>query len=299
MKRQAILLCILCVFIFAAGKSQGYKFIYYLDVNFSSVQKAKAVIVGRAAEDNGLLKVECFGISNDQHLMTAHFKDSTLSTLQGIFKSYHPNGRVEKEGNYNNNNEEGIWQEWDSTGIKTDSTIYKNGLVYTEATFQQHKNGSLSYFTIKDSLQDTYKTTSWDEHGVVNEEVFFKGEKGILKKYTTTGIQTDSLFTREESEAIFPGGDAAWSLYLMQNLDADVPAKGKAPVGKYAVIIKFIVRPDGSLADIKPETNIGYGMEKEALRIIRNSPKWIPAVQYGRKVNAYRRQPITFQLEGE
>lgn len=299
MKKKFIFLCILCSFIFTTAQSQTYKFIYYLDGNFSSVERTKAVMVGKGAEDNGLLKVECFAISDDRHLMTAHFKDSTLSALQGIFKTYHPNGRVEKEGNYLSNSEDGIWQEWDSTGMKTDSTIYKNGLVYSDATFRQYKNGNLSYFTIKDSLADTYKTISWDEHGIIEDEVFFQGQRGILKRYTKTGIQTDSLFTREESEAIFPGGDAAWSLYLMQNLDADAPAKGKAPVGKYTVIIKFIVKPDGSLTDIKAETNIGYGMEREALRIIKNSPKWIPAVQYGRKVNAYRRQPVTFQLDLE
>jgi len=38
-------------------------------------------------------------------------------------------------------------------------------------------------------------------------------------------------------------------------------------------------------------------MEQEAIRVISHSKrKWIPAVQYGHNVNAYRRQPITFLI---
>ena len=40
-------------------------------------------------------------------------------------------------------------------------------------------------------------------------------------------------------------------------------------------------------------------MESEVMRIIRKSPKWAPALQNGRTVNAYRKQPVTFQIEEE
>ena len=46
-------------------------------------------------------------------------------------------------------------------------------------------------------------------------------------------------------------------------------------------------------------TNHGYGMEEEAMRVIKKGPKWTPAVQNGRSVKAYRKQPITFQVLGE
>ena len=38
-------------------------------------------------------------------------------------------------------------------------------------------------------------------------------------------------------------------------------------------------------------------MEEEVMRIIKKGPKWIPAMQNGRPVNAYRRQPVTFMVE--
>ena len=108
-------------------------------------------------------------------------------------------------------------------------------------------------------------------------------------------VEVDNrIFTKVESEAQFPGGMAAWVRYLQSTLKASVPMKNGAPMGKYQVIIKFIVSKDGSITHATAETNHGYGMEAEVIRIITGGPKWIPATQNGRKVNAYRRQPVTF-----
>jgi hypothetical protein len=67
---------------------------------------------------------------------------------------------------------------------------------------------------------------------------------------------------------------------------------------RQTVIVKFIVNRDGTLRNISAEN---YQQDSyciaEAIRVIKVSPKWIPAYQNGRKVNAYRRQPITFLFE--
>lgn len=104
----------------------------------------------------------------------------------------------------------------------------------------------------------------------------------------------NKIFSKVEVEAAFPGGADAWRQYLQKNLKADVPAKKKAPVGTYKVVVRFIVSKDGSISDIQPETILGYGMEEEVMRVIKKGPRWTPAWQNGKTVNAYRRQPITF-----
>ncbi|UAY51122.1 energy transducer TonB [Ferruginibacter albus] len=109
--------------------------------------------------------------------------------------------------------------------------------------------------------------------------------------------QENVVFARVEKEASFPGGLAGWRDFLMKNLDAYVPIANKAPNGTYTVIIRFIVSKDGSISDVEAETNKGYGMEAEAIRVIKMGPKWIAARQNGRVVNAYRRQPITFVVQ--
>jgi len=108
-----------------------------------------------------------------------------------------------------------------------------------------------------------------------------------------------TIFVRVENEAVFPGGHQAWVRYLQQYLNPNTPFENGAPSGTYQVIVKFVVSKDGMISDVNGETKFGYGMEEEAIKIIKRGPKWQPALQNGRNVNAYRRQPITFVVEGE
>jgi len=107
----------------------------------------------------------------------------------------------------------------------------------------------------------------------------------------------DKIFTKVENEAAFPGGETAWRRYLEKNLNPSTPVDNGAPEGTYQVIVRFIVSKDGSISDVQAETKHGYGMEDEAVKIIKRGPKWTPALQNGRNVNAYRRQPITFLVQ--
>jgi GldM C-terminal domain/Gram-negative bacterial TonB protein C-terminal len=106
----------------------------------------------------------------------------------------------------------------------------------------------------------------------------------------------DRVFTRVEQEAEFPGGLEGWKKFLIKNLNAEVPGENGAPAGMYTIIARFIVKKDGILDNIELENSQGYGMDKEVIRVITKSGKWVPAVQNGRNVNAYRRQPITFAV---
>lgn len=103
-----------------------------------------------------------------------------------------------------------------------------------------------------------------------------------------------TIFTAVDKEAYFTGGDEAWRNFLIANLKADVPVRKKAPAGTYTVIIQFIVDTEGNVSDIKALTEWGYGMEAEVMRLLRKSPKWVPAILKGRPVKAYRKQPVTF-----
>jgi periplasmic protein TonB len=100
-------------------------------------------------------------------------------------------------------------------------------------------------------------------------------------------MHDSSLYRKPDLEARFPGGHTAWAYYLQRNLRADVPVKHKAPAGTYQVMLQFIVAKDGSISGITATTKHGYGMEAEVVRIIQKSPRWLPARQNGRSVNAY------------
>lgn len=88
-------------------------------------------------------------------------------------------------------------------------------------------------------------------------------------------------------QAKFPGGDAEWRKFLERNLNRDMAVEKGAPVGNYTVVVSFIVGADGTVSDVKAENNPGYGVAEEAVRAIKLSGKWQPAVWNGKKV-AYR-----------
>lgn len=122
-------------------------------------------------------------------------------------------------------------------------------------------------------------------------------DKGTVVAAAPVEDDEGKIFNKVEIEAEYPGGSAAWVKYLRNNLDANTPVDNGASEGTYTVIVRFIVSRDGSISDVVGETKHGYGMEAEAIKIIKKGPKWTPAQQNGRMVNAYRRQPITFVVQ--
>ncbi|MBK7561924.1 MAG: energy transducer TonB [Chitinophagaceae bacterium] len=109
----------------------------------------------------------------------------------------------------------------------------------------------------------------------------------------------NKIFDKVEIEASFPGGDSKWRQYLERNANGQVATDNGAPEGTYTTVVQFVVDKEGNISDVRSLTNHGYGMEEEAMRVIKKGPKWNAAVQNGRQVKAYRKQPITFQVQGE
>ena len=109
----------------------------------------------------------------------------------------------------------------------------------------------------------------------------------------------NKVFEKVEVEASFKGGEREWRKYLERNLDPNVPVENGANEGTYTVTVQFIVDKEGNISDVKALSNHGHGMEEEAMRVIRKGPPWVPAIQNGRNVKAYRKQPITFVVSAE
>lgn len=151
---------------------------------------------------------------------------------------------------------------------------------------------------IKEDQTISTKTVESDNKvQIVQAPVEDKGTQVV--EVPKTDDDENKIFVKVEKEAEFPGGTAAWVRYLRNNLNANAPIDNNAPPGTYQVVVRFIVSRDGSISDVTPETKFGYGMEEEAVKSIKKGPKWTPALQNGRNVNAYRRQPITFVVAEE
>ena len=93
----------------------------------------------------------------------------------------------------------------------------------------------------------------------------------------------------------FPGGEAALNAYLAKNINYPQMAVDNEIQGK--VIVEFVVGKDGSIRDAKLVKGIGFGCNEEAVRVIKNMPKWQAGKQNGREVNVSYRVPVKFILK--
>jgi len=148
---------------------------------------------------------------------------------------------------------------------------------------------------LKEVKIDVQNQEGIKDEGIVAPTVIDEG-KGVVEEQKE---DPNKIFEKVEIEASFKGGESAWRKYLERNLNANVPVDNGAPEGTYTVYVQFVVSKDGSISDVKALTNHGYGMEKEAVKVIQKGPAWTPAIQNGRSVNAYRKQPITFRVTSE
>jgi protein TonB len=107
----------------------------------------------------------------------------------------------------------------------------------------------------------------------------------------TTYSNKDRACSKVEIEASFPGGAAAWTKYITKQIIQNVDEFRKKDYG--TCIVKFIVNKEGYISEVEATTMKNSRLAKVAVNAIENGPRWIPAQQNGRYVNAYRLQPVT------
>jgi protein TonB len=119
--------------------------------------------------------------------------------------------------------------------------------------------------------------------------------KGVIE--TQKKDDEPDFFEKIEIEASYPGGPAAWKKFLEKNLNQETPTENGAPDGVYKVLVRFIVNKEGDVSDITAMTKLGYGLEEEAMRVIKKSNKWVPGNQNGKAAGSYHIQAITFVVQ--
>ena len=116
-------------------------------------------------------------------------------------------------------------------------------------------------------------------------------------KLIDTTVTSRKTITIVQIPAQFPGGLPAWQKYLGDNLDRDVAKRNKAPFGKYSVSVSWIIDKEGNVTNVNAENDPGYGTKEEAVRVISQSPKWMPAKQNGRDSIYKHKQSISFIVQ--
>jgi protein TonB len=117
------------------------------------------------------------------------------------------------------------------------------------------------------------------------------------KTQITSPGKTDSVFSKVEIEASFPGGARAWTRYVTNAIQENQSKLRKSDYG--TCIIQFIVDTKGRVSQVEATTMKKSRLAEVAIEAIANGPRWHPAQQGGRFVNAYRLQPVILTEPGK
>jgi len=132
-----------------------------------------------------------------------------------------------------------------------------------------------------------------DEKSVVmilnKESQLFQETVNLQLKDTSSDV-----FTITDESATFEGGIDAFYKYLGSELKYPKQAQKLGVEGR--VFVQFIIETDGSLSDLHVVKGIGGGCDAEALRVLKNSPKWIPGKVNGVPVRQKMIQNLAFVL---
>ena len=103
------------------------------------------------------------------------------------------------------------------------------------------------------------------------------------------------VFDVVEQMPSFPGGDAELMKFLHDHMKYPVVAEENGIQGR--VICTFVVERDGSISDVKVVKSVDPSLDKEAVRVLKSMPKWIPGKQNGSAVRVKYTVPVTFRLQ--
>lgn len=117
----------------------------------------------------------------------------------------------------------------------------------------------------------------------------------IVKSNPVPVIAPDKVEDYPDVEAEFPGGYEEWKKYLLSELK--YPEISLEMGNQGIVYVTFVIEIDGSVSDVKVLKGVSFDIDREAKRVIRNSPKWIPGRIAKSNVRTRLSIPINFVLQ--
>lgn len=167
-----------------------------------------------------------------------------------------------------------------------------DGIKYVHLTtehlnFPAEKLSSEQYtemMIIKPVIVDDDKSLMNIVNGEENDQIF---------KYEESNNSTNHNIL--ESRPSFLGGDLQkFSYWVVSHIKYPEEARKNKIQGAFKVI--FVIEKDGSVSNIKVESNADRAIEREIKRVIASSPKWSPGIAFGKPVRVMCEFPLTFSI---
>ena len=107
-------------------------------------------------------------------------------------------------------------------------------------------------------------------------------------------VEEEEIFTIVEKMPTFPGGEAELFKWLGKNIQYPTMAQDAGIQG--VVFVTFVVEKDGSVTGVRVLRGIGGGCDEEAIRRVKQMPRWEPGEQRGKPVKVQYNLPVRFTL---
>ena len=136
--------------------------------------------------------------------------------------------------------------------------------------------------------------TTFDQ-GTDNLEVVRTHKDEIIVEEKKPEPKKEEIFTAVEQMPQFPGGEAELMKYIANHIKYPTMAAENNIQGR--VVVKFVVKKDGSVGEVQVLRGKDPDLDKEAVRVVRTLPNFIPGKMNGQAVSVWFTLPINFKLQ--
>lgn len=136
--------------------------------------------------------------------------------------------------------------------------------------------------------------TTFDQ-GTDNLEVVRTHKDEIIVEEKKPEPKKEEIFAAVEQMPQFPGGEAELMKYVTNHIKYPTMAAENNIQGR--VVVKFVVKKDGSVGEVQVLRGKDPDLDKEAVRVVRTLPKFIPGKMNGQAVSVWFTLPINFKLQ--
>ena len=136
--------------------------------------------------------------------------------------------------------------------------------------------------------------TTFDQ-GTDNLEVVRTHKDEIIVEEKKPEPKKEEIFSAVEQMPQFPGGEAELMKYIANHIKYPTMAAENNIQGR--VVVKFVVKKDGSVGEVQVLRGKDPDLDKEAVRVVRTLPNFIPGKMNGQAVSVWFTLPINFKLQ--
>jgi protein TonB len=163
----------------------------------------------------------------------------------------------------------------------------KEGYLDSIGRYQQGKKEGSFY-----KLDHVHDSVRWVTEYIYKEDRLEQTIDLLADSNERKAMEKDSANNKESK---YFGGVKSWQKFLLRNLKYPDRALTKELEGDVRVC--FVVDENGAVQDPFLQKSREYSLDKESLRIIKKSGKWVPGRKHGEIVKTYKVQPINFRLK--